>query len=136
MASAMYGLGREAFMVGEIDWDGDDIKVDLCDDAYVPNLTTDEYYDDGPQANSEASSANLGSKTHVLGVADDTALLTWSSVALNLGACDEVVVWMDTGTPATSPLICQYDESIATLPVTPNGGDITCAWHASGMYAL
>jgi hypothetical protein len=37
------------------------------------------------------------------------------------------VIYKDTGTAATSPLIA-YIDTATGLPVTPNGGDITVTW--------
>lgn len=37
---------------------------------------------------------------------------------------DALVFYMDTGTPATSPLVC-YEDTQSGLPVTPNGASVT-----------
>jgi hypothetical protein len=42
----------------------------------------------------------------------------------------------DIRTESTSALICFLDTGVTGLPVTPNGGDITITWNASGIFAL
>lgn len=123
MGNALYGLGREKFLAGDIDWENDDIKVCLVDGgAYSPSIDVDEFRDD--IASVIATSGNLAGKTVTLGVADANDI-TFSSVS---GVQSEyLVIWKDTGTPATSPLIALIDTATG-LPVTPNGGDIIIEW--------
>ena len=43
MADALYDYGREGFLAGDIDWDGDNIKLVLIDEADdTINLATDQ----------------------------------------------------------------------------------------------
>ena len=75
----------------------------------------------------------LGTKTFVNGVFD-AADATFPAVT---GATVEaIVLYLDTGTPSTSRLISYVDTGVPTLPVTPNGGDITIQWNASGIFQL
>jgi hypothetical protein len=46
------------------------------------------------------------------------------------------VIYKDTGTASTSPLIGYFDVVASGLPVTPNGGNITVTFNASGIFAL
>ena len=48
----------------------------------------------------------------------------------------KLVIYIDTGTASTSPLVAFLDTSVTGLPVTPNGGDITITWNASGIFTL
>jgi len=123
MANALYGKGREKFLTGDIAWDTDNIKVSLVDTGtYTVVIDTHEFYSD--LSGVVADSGNLASKTVTLGVADADDV-TFGSVT---GATVEaVVIWKDTGTASTSPLIA-YIDTATNLPVTPNGGDITVAW--------
>lgn len=124
MANALYGLGREKFLTGSIDWSGDTIKVSLVTTSYTLVINTDEFFDDIPGGAVVASSSALGSKTTTLGVAD-AADVTFSAVSGSQAAY--LIGWKDTGVASTSPLIFAID--VATgLPVTPNGGDITVQW--------
>lgn len=75
----------------------------------------------------------LASKTFTNGVFD-AADPTFPAVS---GASAEsLVFWIDTGSPATSPLVAYIDTGVTGLPVTPNGGDIAVAWNVSGIFAL
>jgi len=62
--------------------------------------------------------------------ADDTGL-TWSAVS-DAGGVGAAIVFNDTGTPGTSPLIAFLD---ATNLVT-NGSDVTLTFNASGIFTL
>ena len=46
-----------------------------------------------------------------------------------------LVIYKDTGSAATSPLIA-YIDTATGLPVTPNGGNINVTVHASGWFSL
>ena len=45
------------------------------------------------------------------------------------------MIWKDTGSEATSPLIAYFD-TVTGLPVTPNGGNINLTFDAAGIFAL
>lgn len=124
MASALYGKGREKFLNADIDWAADNIKVSVVDTGtYSVSIDTHEFHSD--LSGIIATSANLGSKTSTLGVAD-AADVTFTGVS---GASIEaVVIWKDTGVSGTSPLIAYIDTAASGLPLTPNGGDITLTW--------
>jgi ApbE superfamily uncharacterized protein (UPF0280 family) len=123
MANALYGKGREKFLSGDIAWDTDNIKVSLVDTGtYTVVIDTHEFYSD--LSGVVADSGNLASKTVALGVAD-AADVTFSSVTGS--SAEALVIWKDTGTASTSPLIA-YIDTATNLPITPNGGDITVAW--------
>lgn len=125
MANAVYTLGRQKFLDGDIDWAVHDIKVCLVR-SYTPNTATHEFLTDvtgGGGGTIVATSGNLASKTSTGGTAD-AADVTFSTVTAG-AACAHLVVYRDTGSSATSPLIAVIDTGTG-LPITPNGGDITC----------
>jgi len=125
MANALYDTGRAAFLLGDIAWDTDNIKVILVDTAdYTVNLSTHDFLDDVPGGAIVATSGNLASKTTTAGVAD-AANVTFSSVSGD--QCEALIIYKDTGSSATSQLIA-YIDTATGLPVTPNGGDITVTW--------
>lgn len=133
MANALYDLGREEFLLGDIDFVADTIIVTLVDAAdYTKNLATDDFYDDVPGAARVATSTALASKTSAAGTAD-AADKTLTAVSGDVS--EQLVVWRDTTNEATSQLIANYDTATG-LPVTPNGGDIVIAWNASGLFRL
>jgi len=123
VANALYGKGRQKFLEGAIAWVTDDIKISFVDSGvYTLSIDVDEFYDD--IASTIADSGNLTGKTSTLGVADATDE-TIGSVSGN--EFEYIVIWKDTGTPSTSPLIACIDTATG-LPCTPNGGDIIVQW--------
>lgn len=127
MASALYDFGRESFLGGDIDWDGDDIKVVLVDeDDDTPDLALDQDLADRAAGSRVATSGNLASKTITAGVAD-AADLTISTVSGD--QFESFDIYMDSGVEATSLLIANIDDATG-LPFTPSGGDIIITWDA------
>jgi hypothetical protein len=125
MANALYGKGREKFLNADIDWAADNIKVVLVDVAdYTVSIDTHEFLSDVASGGRVATSSNLASKTSTLGVAD-AADVTFSAVTGDQS--EALVIYKDTGSAATSPLIA-YIDTATGLPVTPNGADITVTW--------
>lgn len=133
MANSMYDFGLENLLEGSIDFDANDIKSILVDEADdTIDLNADEDLADRAGAAIVATSGNHASKTTTDGVAD-SADLTFSAVTGD--PCESIDTYKDSGVAATSLLLCNHDTGTG-LPVTPNGGDIIVAWHASGIFSL
>lgn len=133
MANAVYTKMKEKILQGGINFLSDNIKVVCVDGAtYTPNLTTDEYLSVIPNIERVATSGNLSNKTVSGGVfdADDVNI-----PAVTGDQFEYLVVYKDTGTDTTSPLLFIFDTATG-LPFTPTGGGIIVAWNASGIYAL
>lgn len=125
MANALYDLGRQAFLDGDIDWAANDIKVYLIDVAdYTVNLATDQFANIIAGAAKVATSGNLAGKSSTNGVADAN---DFSFPTVTGDPCEALVIWQDTGNQATSRLIA-YIDTATGLPVTPNGNDIDVVW--------
>lgn len=125
MANALYDLGREGFLGGDIDWDANDIKAVLVDTgAYTVNLATHQFLSDIPSGARIATSANLSGKTKTAGVADANDV---TFTAVSGASVEALVLYQDTGVAGTSRLIA-YIDTATGLPVTPNGSDITVTW--------
>lgn len=73
-------------------------------------------------------------KTQVNGTFDGTDL-TYTAVT---GASVEAIVLYrkNAGANTTWPLIAYIDTGVTGLPVTPNGGNITITWSASGIFTI
>ena len=56
--------------------------------------------------------------------------------AVSGATVEALVIYIDTGTAGTSRLVAYIDTGVTGLPVTPNGGDISVTWNASGIFAL
>lgn len=125
MANALYDLGREGFLAGDIDFDANDIRIILIDEADdTIDLAADDNLDDRASAARVATSTALASKTTTAGVAD-AADKTFSAVTGDVS--ESIDMYKHTGAESTSRLICNIDTATG-LPVTPNGGDITVTW--------
>lgn len=126
MANALYDKGRQSFLEGGVAYLTDNIKAVLVKvtSGYTVNLATDQFLSSIVSGNRIATSGNLASKTSTAGVAD-AADVTFAAVTG--AAAGAVVLYKDTGTDTTSPLIA-YIDTATGLPVTPNGGDITISW--------
>jgi hypothetical protein len=72
-------------------------------------------------------------KTYTDGVFDGGDI-TFTSVTGN--SVEALVLYIDTGTAGTSRLVAFIDTGVTGLPVTPNGGNISVTWNASGIFAL
>ena len=125
MANTLYDFARQRFLEGQFNWLTDTIKVILVDTgAYSVVTGTHQYLSDIPTSARIAGPVTLTAKTTTGGAADG-ADVTFPSVS---GASIEaIVIYADTGTESTSPLIA-YIDTATGLPITPNGGDIIVTW--------
>lgn len=125
MANTLYDFARQRFLEAQINWMTDVIKVILVDTgAYTPQTAVHQYLADIPISARIAGPVTLVSKSTAGGAAD-AADCTFTSVT---GASIEsIVIYVDSGTEATSPLIA-YIDTATGLPITPNGGDIIVTW--------
>lgn len=125
MANALYDKGREGFLDGSIDWDTNDTRCILIDEADdTIDLAVDDNLDDRAAPSRVATSGAMSGKTVTNGVAD-AADVTWSAVTGD--QAESIDIYKHTGVESTGRLICNIDTATG-LPVTPNGGDITAQW--------
>lgn len=144
MANALFVKFKEALLnpgtLGTTSGDAvdlidDNIKVVLVDHGVdTPLPATDQYLSDITAGARIATSGNLASKS-IAGGVFDAADITITGVS---GATVEsIVIYKDTGTASTSPLIAFIDTATGIV-LTPNGGDVTISWDngASKIFAL
>lgn len=125
MANALYDKARERFLTAQLNWSTDTIRAVLVDTGiYTPNLTAHEYLSDISSSARISTSSAFTGKT-VAGGAADANDVTFTSVSGN--SIEAIVIYRDTGTEGTSPLIA-YIDTATGLPITPNGGDIIVTW--------
>lgn len=129
MASVVYPKGLEGFLDGSIDWDTNDVRAILIDSADYTYSAAHDNLDDVAAAARVAVSGAMASKTVTNGTAD-AADVTYTAVTGD--PCEAIVIYKHTGVESTSRLIAYIDG----LSITPNGGDIAVAWHASGIFTL
>lgn len=130
-------LGDNTFT--NVQLDADTLKpmfVDTADDT--PAVTDQDIADiiSAGRVPAIASCPTLGSKTIgtvAVGVFDAAdAVFT----ALSGDSVERLIIFKDTGTEATSILIAIYDTFTSGMPLTPNGGDVTVQWNASGIFSV
>lgn len=134
MANALYPKWKEQLLqfTANNNLSAGTVKVALIDTGTYTYNSANQFYSSASSA-SVGTPQTLGSKTFTNGVFD-AADVTFTAVT---GASVEaLILWIDTGSNATSPLVAYIDTSVTGLPVTPNSGDITITWNASGIFAL
>lgn len=139
MANGLFNSYRNQVLgVGTFtDLDAVTVKAMFIDNADDTAATaTDDFIDDilsAARVPAIASCPALASKTLgvvAVGVFDaaDTVF-----TALSGDASEQLILFEDSGTEATSDLLAMWDTATG-LPLTPNGGDVTVQWNASGIY--
>lgn len=125
MANALYDKGRQRYLEGQFNWLTDTVKCLMVDTAaYTVNLAVHEFLSDIGSSARITTPVTLTSKTSTGGAAD-AADVTFTSVSGP--SIEAIILYRDTGTEATSPLIA-YIDTATGLPITPNGGDIIVTW--------
>jgi hypothetical protein len=128
---------------GFVDWEdaGADIKTVLIDESAAgavdpTNMSTHADYADISAG--IVTNGNYQHSTQTVALSSGTATVDLDDAAMTSvsgEACDLIIIYEDSGTPASSLLLVHFDSAGGVgLPVTPNGGDITVAWNASGVF--
>lgn len=134
MANAIYPKYKEALISGgsNVNLSSGTVKVALVDTGTYTYSASHDFYDDVSAA-VVGTPQTIGSKTVTSGTFDG-ADVTFSAVSGS--SVEALVIYVDSGSAATSPLVAYIDTSVTGLPVTPNGGDISIVWNASGIFTL
>jgi len=126
MANALYGKGRQKFLDADIDWSADTIKAILVDTAsYTVAIDTHEFLSDIAGGAIVGTAVTLGTKTSTLGVAD-AADLSFTGLS-SAPTIEALVIYKDTGSAATSPLIA-YIDTATGLPVAAGATQVNVSW--------
>jgi len=132
MANAIYPKWKEAIAQASANSSlGGTVKVALVDTGTYTYSSAHEFY--SSVSGVVGTPATLGTKTFTNGVFD-AADVTYTGVSGS--SAEALIVYIDTGSSATSRLVAYLDTGWTNLPVTPNGGDITLQFNASGIFAL
>lgn len=135
MANALYTKYKEALLgAGGINLSSDTIKVALVAAGYAANIGTDQFFS-SVGANVVGTPQQINSPTITGGIFNGNGV---TFTAVTGSQVTQLVIYKDTGTAGTSPLICLDVTASSGLPVTPNGGNITITWDtgASKIFAL
>ena len=125
MANTLYDFARQRFLEAQINWMTDVIKVILVDTgAYTPQTSVHQYLSDIPTSARIAGPVTMTGKATTGGAADANDV---TFTAVSGASIEAIIIYVDSGTEATSPLIAFIDTATG-LPITPNGGDIIATW--------
>ena len=139
MANALFTSFRNnqlSSAAAVVDFDTDTIKAMFVDHGTdTPVAATDDFIDDilsGARIPAIGSCPTLGTitiGTLAAGVFDaaDTVF-----TSLTGATAESLLLFKDTGSEATSRLVAFWDTATG-LPLTPNGGNVTVTWNASGI---
>lgn len=133
MANAIYPLYKQSLIDGDTNIDLNDltVKVALVDTGTYTYSAAHQFL---TSLTGEVGTAQTIAATTVTNGVFDGDNVTYTGVTGN--SVEALVIYIDTGVAGTSRLVAYIDTSVTGLPVTPNGGDITITWNASGIFAL
>ena len=125
MANTLYDFARQRFLEAQINWMTNVVKVILVDTgAYTPQTAVHQYLSDIPTSARIAGPVTMTGKATTGGAADANDV---TFTAVSGASIEAIIIYIDNGTEATSPLIA-YIDTATGLPITPNGGDIIVTW--------
>ena len=122
MANTFYPKGAEKMLTAAINYSSDTIKVGIVSDAYTYSTAHEFLSDAGTLV---GTAQTLGSKS-ITGGVFDAADPAFGAIAPGSTA-KALIMWKDTGNPATSPLLVYLDQ-LTGFPFATNGGAVTVPW--------
>jgi hypothetical protein len=133
MANAIYPLYKEALIGGSanISLSSGTVRAALVDTGTYTYSAAHEFLTS--LSGVVGTAQTIGTKTITNGLFDGDNV-TYTAVTGN--SAEAIVLYIDTGTAGTSRLVAFIDTGVTGLPVTPNGGDISITWNASGIFQL
>ena len=134
MANAIYPLYKQSLLDGDTNIDLNDltVKVALVDTGTYTYNAAHEFLTS--LTGVVGTAQTIGATKSVTNGLFDGGDVTYTAVTGN--SAEAIVIYIDTGTAGTSRLVAFIDTGVTGLPVTPNGGDITITWNASGIFQL
>jgi hypothetical protein len=139
MANAVYPLYKEALLAASTNVS---LNVDTATDGpFCALVDTGTYtYNASHQFFSSVSGVagtdqRITVPTVVTGTLDGSDL-TYTAVAAGNNLEALVIYRKNSGANTTWRLVLFQDASVTGLPVTPNGGNITVTWNASGIFTI
>ena len=127
MADVSYNYFKQQVLNGAIDLVTATLKLCLVRTGaghYIVNVASDQFLSAIAAGDRISTSAALTGTSTTAGVFDASDTVFSAVSGAVAGA---LVLFIDTGSPATSTLIAYFD-SYSGLPITPNGGDINIAF--------
>ncbi len=133
MANSIYPLFKQALLDASANTDVNDltVKVALIDTGTYTYNAAHEFFS---SVTGVVGTPQTIANTTVANGLFDGDNVTFTAVTGN--SAEALLIYIDTGIAGTSRLVAWIDTSVTGLPVTPNGGDITITWNASGIFQL
>jgi hypothetical protein len=142
MPNAIYPLYKRSLLLGDTNAD---LDLDTTQDgvyAALVDVTPGGYtYSDAHQFYSSIAANVVGTPQRITTptistlAAFDGTDVTYTAVTGN--TAEAIVLYrQNAGANTTWRLIAFIDTGVTGLPVTPNGGNITVTWNASGIFQL
>lgn len=126
MANLIYGKAKQALLNGQINVSSQSLKILFVDSTYSFSQNTHEFVSHVSSSAIKGRSIALLNVQNVLGAldADDLTIVDYSGAAFNT-----VILYVDTGSDATSRLIAHIDTA-AGIPFAGHNSlvNITIVW--------
>lgn len=137
-----YNKGLYHMLRQEADFLGGTVKMALLDNAHTPDLVNDEFFDDVSAdecADGDYAQQTLGTKTITQNGSGHTVL---DAADVDFGnavtiAARYAVIYIDTGTPATSTLLFLIDlNDGGSANVSSTNSDFDVGFAGTGIYVV
>jgi hypothetical protein len=138
MTNAVYPLYKQHLLAGTANRDLDnDTATDgpfcaLVDTGTYSYSSAHDFYND--LSGIVGTDQRITGPTVTTGTLDGSDLTYTSVTGNNVEAL--VIYRKNSGANTTWALVVYIDTSVTGLPVTPNGGNITVTWNASGIFTI
>lgn len=132
MANSLYNPGKDHILgeATQIDLDGDTIKVVGVTSSYTFSAAHEFRSSLSGNEVGTAATLTISITNGVVDAADLSPAFTGVSTDI-----DALVVFKDTGSAATSPLIAYFDTGTG-FPLTQDGGNVDITWNGSGLFSI
>ncbi len=139
MANAIYPIWKQALMKActNVSLNGSTTNgpwISLVDTGTYTYATGNTFYNP-TLTGIIGTDQNITTPT-VVGALFDGCNVTYTAVTTPTSVEALVIYRKSTSANTTWRLVCYIDTSVTGLPVTPNGGNITITFNASGIFSL
>ena len=122
MANTFYPKGAQKILGGQIDFSANNISAALVPSGYTYSVAHEFLSEIGGLVGAPVALANKD----ITGGVFDADDLDFGALAPG-NTVKALVLYKDTGAPATSPLLCYLDNVIG-FPFATNGGGVSIPW--------
>ena len=133
MANALYPSYKALLLNAGLNLSSLTIKAALIDTGVTAYNSAHDFYDDISSA-VIGTPVTLAGKTTTGGVFDSSTNPSFTGLVA-APTIEAIVLYYDSGTPATSSLICFIDTATG-LPVSAGATQVDVTWDAAGIFAL